>query len=674
MHTFAGLNGDIRSEMTVAFRHHTGIGAPRNCDSAAFHYKRVADKAIEYWRAGPPGGRHYVRHSYRLADDEGGVYGEGASYISSGINKPKSKAQAETAKELDDVLEYWDLMARKGNLFATFTLGKMFYDGGRHMPRNLIKAKAYFMSVVNKYWAANGKIIAGAPQGAEKWAAQAAGQLGKMHLRGEGVFQDFEQAIMWYERGAVRGDSYSQDGLGYMYLHGYGKPQSLNKAVEYFDAAASQDFGPSQVNLGKILLDQGDHADAIKYFELAARHGNVESYYYLAEIYNSGKGRERSCGMATAYYKIVAERIEDIHSPFEWANRAYVDGDIESALVGYMMAAEQGYESAQQNVAFILDDQRSRLPLLKLLNRFPAAAASPSASQVMTPTEVARFRNRELALIYWTRSAKQANIDSLVKMGDYYLSGIGTELDNEKAAACYQAASEFQQSAQALWNLGWMHENGVGVEQDFHLAKRFYDQALETNPEAYLPVTLSLLKLRVRSMWNSLTGGGVNDIHSGEDEDPTKPKKPWSFKEFLRKWNEEVDAVNAAAAAAAQAQAEADAAADAELAAAAGDVDGPGAGGGVGGYGDGDGVGVGAVDEDLLESLLIVVLATSVILLILYRQQRQQQRQQQQGQQQGQRQGQQGMMGADGGAMGGAMGGMPFAEPGGVMFGAPPLP
>ena len=118
-----------------------------------------------------------------------------------------------------------------------------------------------------------------------------------------------------------------------MYLHGHGKPTNLKKAVEYFDAAASQDFAPAQVNLGKILLDQGDYADAIKYFELAARHGNVESYYYLAEIYNSGKGRERSCGMATAYYKIVAERIEAIHSPFEWANRAYADGDVESALV-----------------------------------------------------------------------------------------------------------------------------------------------------------------------------------------------------------------------------------------------------------------------------------------------------------------------------------------------------
>lgn len=130
------------------------------------------------------------------------------------------------------------------------------------------------------------------------------------------------------------------------------------------------------------------------------------------------------------------------------------------------------------------------------------------------------LRNPGLALIYWTRSAKQSNIDSMVKMGDYYLKGVGTEADNEKAAACYQAAEEFKQSGQALWNLGWMHENGIGVQQDFHLAKRYYDQALEMNQEAYLLVTLSLLKLRLRSFWNTITSGRVKSIQSEPGELP----------------------------------------------------------------------------------------------------------------------------------------------------------
>ena len=85
------------------------------------------------------------------------------------------------------------------------------------------------------------------------------------------------------------------------------------------------------------------------YFDLAARHGHIEALYHLAEISNYGVGRERSCGLASAYYKVVAEKTENLHSSFIEANEAYENGDKETALVGYMMAAEQGYEQAQAN-------------------------------------------------------------------------------------------------------------------------------------------------------------------------------------------------------------------------------------------------------------------------------------------------------------------------------------
>jgi SEL1 protein len=238
---------------------------------------------------------------------------------------------------------------------------------------------------------------------------------------------------------------------------------------------------------------------ASRYFELAARYGHIESYYYLAEIIEQGIGRDRSCGLAAAYYKNVAEKAEPLLSSFAEANEAYETGDYELALIDNMFAAEQGYERAQANVAYILDQQKFRWS-------FPTWL---SLTATRRPT---LLQNAALALIYWTRSAKQLNIDSLVKMGDYYLGGVGAQADLEKAASCYTAASEYHQSAQALYNLAWMHENGVGLNQDVHLAKRYYDLALETNEEAYLPVTLSLFKLRLRSAWNTLTHGRVNSI------------------------------------------------------------------------------------------------------------------------------------------------------------------
>ena len=498
-HTLAAEAGDVRSEMTIAYRHSAGIATPRNCEEAVYFYKSAAEKAIKYMRDGPPGGNSMIKESFRIADEQGGVYGEGASASSSGPNSNKGSVYADTYSSLDDVVEYMDLQARKGDPRASFNLAKLNYDGARASKRDLPAAKKRFLELARMYWTKEGKINANAGQGVDKLAAKAAGYLGRMFLRGEGVPQNFQIAQTWFKRGVQVGDSLSQYSLGLMYLHGLGVPRDAVKAADYFGAAADQDLPGAQVRLGALFLDQGDVPVAMKYFDLAARHGHIEAFYYHAELTHNGVGREKSCSVASAYYKIVAEKAEVISTSFPEANEAHANGDLETALVGYMMAAEQGFEVGQANVAYLLDQVKPRWTLSSII---PAIKKRVSlASDAAT------------ALIYWTRSAEQKNLDSMVKLGDYYLEGLGTSADQEKAAACYQAAAETLQSAQALWNLGWMHENGIGIEQDFHLAKRHYDLALETNPrEAYLPVVLALYKLRFRSWWNTVTHGEIKSI------------------------------------------------------------------------------------------------------------------------------------------------------------------
>lgn len=503
-HAFAAEGGDIRSQMTLAYRHHTGIGAARDCDEAVHYYKQVADKAVAYYKSGPPGGHSLVKNSFRLADEEGGVYGEGASVSSSGANAKTGGPTSDAYADLDDVLEFLDFQSRKGDLRATFNLGRLYYDGSRGLPRNPRAAKSHFMQVARLYWTPQGKVKTDVAPGVEKLAHKAAGYIGRMFLRGEGMDQSYPIAKIWFQRGIANGDALCQYSMGVMYLHGLGVPQDTLKAAEYFAPAADQDLAVAQTHLGVLFLDQGDLQTARNYFELAARNSHIEAFYYLAEMGNQGLGRERSCGMAAVYYKIAAEKAEVIHSSFNEANDAYDRGDLETALVAYMMAAEQGYEHAQANVAYLLDHTRPRFSLPSLLP--------------FLQRKVNAMNDYALALIYWTRSAKQSNVDSLVKMGDYYLDGLGTVVSSENAAACYQAAAETMQSAQAMWNLGWMHENGVGIEQDFHLAKRFYDQALETNAEAYLPVKMSLARLRIRSWWNGVSGGKVNSIRDDESK------------------------------------------------------------------------------------------------------------------------------------------------------------
>lgn len=547
------------------------------------------------------------KESFRWSDDSGGVFGEGASVMG---NTKQQKNNVYT--NVADAIEYLDFMSRDGDYKAVFTLGSLYYDGTKGLGRDVRKAHKMFMKVAKAYWGRDGKPVSNPPNGIEDVAGKSAARIGRMFLRGELMEQSFEKAATWFKRGVAVGNAFSQYQMGLLYRDGLGVPRDEFRAAAYFKAAADDDLAMAQSALGVLFLDQGDVETAVRYFEVAARHGNMEAFYYLAEIANKGVGGERHCGLATAYYKIVAEKAEIIHSALTEANDAYERGDLETALVNSIMAAEQGYENAQSNVAYLLDNQRSMLPLKFLLpreNRYVAFHRNDSS----------------LALISWTRSAKQANIDSLIKMGDSYLSGSGTTRDVDKASTCYHTAADGSaghRSAQALWNLGWMHENGVSVEQDFHMAKRFYDLALEMNSDAYLPVKLSLIKLRARSYWNTLTRGSVNSIHD-EAESATE-KRSWTFTEwiahFLEADNPADDAV--------------DNGGFDELGLGSEVFHGDPMPGGDDNFDD--------LDDGLLESLIIVGLAATLAFLVYYRNQRQlhmQLRRGQQGQEHGQTQG-----------------------------------
>ncbi|KAM0335305.1 hypothetical protein ACHAQA_000350 [Verticillium albo-atrum] len=601
-YTFAALQGNTKAEMAIGYRHHSGVATPKSCETATQYYKKVADKAIKWYRSGPPGGMAWIVEQYRIADEEGGVYGEGASASSAGLNAVKASVNSDVNAAIEDVIEYLDLMSQRGDFKASFNLGRIHYDGQRGLNRNVDLARRYFFMVAKRYWKKDGRIVETPKPGIEKVAGRAAGFIGRMYLRGDGVDQSLEQASRWFDRGIKLGDAQSQYGLGLMKLHGYGgAPKNIKAATALFKAAAEQDYAPAQIEMGVLYLDQGGAEDvriASNYFELAARYGLIEANYYLAEMSNHGVGRDKTCSVALAYYKNVAEKAEPLVSSWSEANKAYEEGDSELAFLEYVLAAEQGYERAQNNVAFMLDPTQARLSLSSLIQPQPRPAL---------------LDNPRLALMYWTRSSRQSNVDSQVKMGDYYYYGVGTELDISKAVQCYTGASDYSQSAQALWNLGWMHEHGIGLTQDYHLAKRFYDQALEVNEEAYLPVKLTLLRLRIKSAWNTFTHGPIHSI-----QDDPEPKKDWSLGEWITNFMKDENA----------ARYEDDYYDDIyDDTAPQGEV--------------GDDL---IFEDDMTESLLIVFIGICLVLLLYYRQQMQQRHrrdeearrlQQQQQQQQG---------------------------------------
>ncbi|CAG8464095.1 3628_t:CDS:10 [Paraglomus occultum] len=513
-HTFAALGHDVAAEMTLGYRYYAGIGVSPNCEDSLFYYERVADKAVEYYRSGPPLGRQLPPLKLRLSDKDGGVYGEGASGSSL---RPQLKPI--DSATWNDILDYYRYLANNNDIKAQ--LGRLFYTGIREIPQDFSNAHNYLLKVARRVWPSDeGKEKLPAKPDVIRKAAKAAGLLGRLYWRGEGVAQDNNRALFWFWRGAKEHDSTSLACIGIMFLEGVRYKdeilveQNFDKAKEFLTAASENDDSDAdaQVYLGLLHLRNKDLANAKKRFEQAAEHAHFLAYYHLGQMYAKGLGAPKSCESAVILYKNVAERGDWLHSPFSAATEAYEAGDEETALLYFMLAAERGYEIAQANVAWLLDPGREWLISLYdeqgFLNKAKWKFRSSFTGDVV---------REKLALIYWTRAAIQGNLDAKVKRGDYYFNGIGTDIDYKKAKECYYEASS--ESAIAMWNLGWIHESGIGVTQDFDLAKRWYDRSLASNPAAYLPVTLSLLKLSAHRIWNYLNGGDNSIINSDDVDD-----------------------------------------------------------------------------------------------------------------------------------------------------------
>lgn len=83
--------------------------------------------------------------------------------------------------------------------------------------------------------------------------ADAQFSLGLMHATGgQGVEQNYSEAIKWIGMAADQGIAYAQDYLGTMYEEGRGVPSDMTRAADYYLKAADQGNASAQGNIGRL--------------------------------------------------------------------------------------------------------------------------------------------------------------------------------------------------------------------------------------------------------------------------------------------------------------------------------------------------------------------------------------------------------------------------------------
>ena len=116
-------------------------------------------------------------------------------------------------------------------------------------------------------------------QAAERGNAQAQFNLGVMYATGQGVHQDYTEAVRWYRKAADQGYAEAQNNLGSMYYAGSGVHQ--------------------------------DYAEAVRWYRKAAEQGNAGGQYYLGWMYDDGRGVRQDYAEAVRWFRRAAEQEHD---------------------------------------------------------------------------------------------------------------------------------------------------------------------------------------------------------------------------------------------------------------------------------------------------------------------------------------------------------------------------
>jgi TPR repeat protein len=187
---------------------------------------------------------------------------------------------------------------------------------------------------------------------AEQGNADAQLLLGIMYHDGEGVPQDYAQAAQWMKKAAEQDNATAEFALGAMYQNGDGVPKDEAAAVRWLEKAASQGLAPAQFALAVAHEENGNYAEALKWYRLLASRGDADSQNDVGRMYEAGHGVAQNDAEAAKWYRLAADQG---HAKAQnslgtlYANGRGVPRDPVQAYLWFALSAAQDNAAAAEN-------------------------------------------------------------------------------------------------------------------------------------------------------------------------------------------------------------------------------------------------------------------------------------------------------------------------------------
>lgn len=224
--------------------------------------------------------------------------------------------------------------------------------------------------------------------------------------------------------------------------------------------------------LAKMHLRANSTAQALETLEKAVGDSSGDTPVASLMLAHLQKGEKKFNRYIQGIRAVV-----HLYSPIEFAQASYRRGDIESAVLAFMLSSELGVKTAALNLADLLDIRHSMIGA-KYGDKWNWLR---SFSEWRIPKFV---RNRkELAAHYFGIAAASGSVDALAKLVEY---GWNYKLISDKLTRWYLEALIASNFSMAQWSLGTFEY----ASKRYSAASERFTRAL-VSPEAWLPVKFS---------------------------------------------------------------------------------------------------------------------------------------------------------------------------------------
>ena len=243
--------------------------------------------------------------------------------------------------DFSKAFELFQSEAEKGNILATFDIGKMCRNellGNENIP----KADEYFQKALQDFLTLEST--------AKRLKPYVQYRIGKMFALGLGTEQDYTKAFGWFEKSAAAGNKFAQYSLGNLYFFGNGVAQNYEKACEYYKLSADQDNAYACYEVAKMLRDgigaEKDTKQAEIYFQkayngflkIAQDNPDDKILYRLGVMTFSGTGCYIDRDLGIEYIKQSAELGNEYAQAFLDNGNRYAQTAAQNAVLSMLFS------------------------------------------------------------------------------------------------------------------------------------------------------------------------------------------------------------------------------------------------------------------------------------------------------------------------------------------------